>query len=116
WGGSGNLAIGKIFEETLSDVVVDEFMVFNRKLSTVEVAQLSGQQDVLTKALSPVPEDGKSWEEGLYDYYLSNFNKEYQQHFAQLTEWRGKENELLTAQPEVMVMEELREPRPTYIL
>ena len=116
WGGSGNLAIGKVFEETLSDVVVDEFMIFNRKLSTVEVAQLSGQQDVLAKALSPNPESSKAWGEGLYEYYLSNFNKEYQQHFAQLTEWRGKENELLTAQPEVMVMEELREPRPSFIL
>ncbi len=116
WGGSGNLAIGKVFEETLADVMVDEFMVFNRKLSTIEVAQLSGESDALAKALSPNPENDRSLEEGLYDYYLSNYNQEYQQHFAQLTEWRDKENEVLTAEPEVMVMEELREPRPTYIL
>ena len=115
-GNMRNLSIGETFEETLADVMVDEFMVFDRKLSTVEVAQLSGQQDIFAKAISPNPESGKSWGDGLYDYYLSNFNKEYQQYFAQLTEWRAQENEVLTARPEVMVMEELREPRASYIL
>ena len=110
WGDPVNLYIGKRFEETLDGAVADEFRVFNRKLSAIEIAKLYGDQDPVLAFL-----ESKN-QQDLLDYYLLNHNQSYQDAFAQLTRLRGEENELLSAQPEVMVMEELKEPRPTFIL
>lgn len=112
-GHPGNLQIGKrgtSFAETLDKAVVDEFSVFDRKLTAIEIAALYGDTDPLRVFL----EAEKQAE--LLDYYLLNVNQRYQKHLKTLIALRGEENEILSAQPEVMVMEERREPRSTYIL
>jgi len=110
WGGSGNLQIGKRFEETLDGAVVDEFMVFDSRLSELEVRKLYDNSTSLKSVLTDKDE------QLLFDYYLHLFNKEYQLNLQELTAAREKENELLTEQPEVMVMQERRHPRKTYLL
>ena len=45
WGGLGNLQIGRIFQESLDGAVADEFRVFDRELSAVEVTKLYGTDD-----------------------------------------------------------------------
>ena len=111
WGDQfSNLLIGKQFQESLDGAVADEFRVFDQKLSAIEVAAVYGDPDPVLAFL-----ESKNQDE-LLDYYLRNYNDSYQQSFAQLTQRRGEENELLSALPEVMVMKELDEPRPTFIL
>ncbi len=109
WGEPGNLRIGKRFEETLDGALVDELMVFDRKLTAVEAAKLYGNEAPVTAFLAS--EDRQQ----LLDYYLHQ-NQAYQRNLKELTRLRGEENKILSAQPEVMVMEELSTPRPTFIL
>ena len=110
WGAPVNLYIGKRFDETLDGAMADEFRVFDQQLNAIEVATLYGDDDPVLAFL-----ESKNQQQ-LLDYYLQNYNQSYQDAFAQLTQLRGEENEILSAQPEVMVMEELKEPRPTFIL
>lgn len=112
-GHPGNLQIGKRgtnFAVTLDEAVVDELSVFDRRLTAIEIATIYGDADPIMAALESEKEPE------LLDFYLSNLNRDYQKHLITLTELRGKKNEILSAQPEVMVMEERKEPRPTYIL
>ncbi len=117
WGSPPNLTIGKRFEESLDYAVVDEFRIFPYLLSSVEIAKLNGVSNPLDQIMDNSAEQTNvSMHAGLYQYYLTHFNQSYHQNFEKLTELRGEENKILTAQPEVMVMEELKEPRATHIL
>lgn len=112
-GNPGNLQIGKRgtnFAETLDLSLVDEFSVFDRRLSALEVDALY----TMSNPINPYIELGKEME--LFDYYLLTVDSDYQTNQRNLTRLRGEENAILSAQPEVMVMEERREPRPTFIL
>ena len=51
----------------------------------------------------------------LYDYYLATADKEYQQCLAQLRTLRQRQSETRDSIPEIMVMRELPQPRPTYV-
>jgi len=112
-GHPGNLQIGKRgtnFAETLDQSLLYEFSVFDRQLSALEI-------DALYSSSNPVNsyiELGK--EKELFDHYLLTINTDFQNHQNQLTSLRGEENAILSAQPEVMVMEENKETRPTFIL
>ncbi len=110
WGGTGNLYIGKRFEETMDGAIVDEFIVFNNKLSTPEVSKLYDDAANLQPFLAA------NQQENLIDYYLQNFNSDYQKQYKALTQARSKENSILTDQPEVMVMKERNHLRKSYIL
>ncbi len=110
WGGVGNLQIGRIFQESLDGAVADEFRVFDRELSAVEVAKLCGTEDPILAFLESKNQDD------LLEHYLKRHNAAYQESFRQLTDLRGQENRIYSDQPEVMVMKELDETRPTFVL
>ena len=112
-GSAGNLQIGKRgtnFAETLDGALIDEFVVFDRKLSGFEIAKLSGHHEPIQTLINA------SDENGLFEYYLTVVNRNYQDHLTTIKKLRSEENELISAQQEVMVMSELTEPRRTYIL
>ncbi len=112
WGGGDpqSLHIGHRADESLGGVVIDEFRLFDRRLSAVEVASLYGVPDPVQAFLA------SNQQQALLDYYLQNHDLAYQKAYATLTQLRGEANDILSAQPEVMVMTELKEPRPTFIL
>lgn len=110
WEERGNLRIGRRYKETLDGALVDEFSVYGRRLSAVEVSALYGNTDPVNACI-----EGED-RQALLDYYLLNFSSTFQQYFKTLTNLRGEENEILSAQPEVMVMQERSEPRQTFIL
>ncbi len=112
WGGGDpqSLHIGHRADQSIDGVVVDEFRLFDRRLSAVEVASLHGSEDPVQAFLKA---DQK---QALLDYYLQNHDADYRKAYAELTRLRGEENDILSAQPEVMVMTELSEPRPTFVL
>ncbi len=104
WGDAGNFRLG--FMEynfaALDSVAVDEVQLYERDLTDGEVAVLAGA-DVSSRS-------------ALRSFYVKAVNPAYSKNFTELTRLRGKVNEILTAQPEVMVMEELSDRRPTHVL
>ena len=115
WGGIGNVRIGYMGNNLpyLKNALVDEFTVFYRRLSPLEVAHLAGQDDL---PRTSVPERTAEEEALLRDHYVTAVSPRYQRVLAQLTELRGRESEILTAAPDVMVMRDRKRPRPSFLL
>ncbi|WP_020526405.1 DUF1553 domain-containing protein [Flexithrix dorotheae] len=107
----GQLSVGKRFEETLDSAIVDEYKIFNRQLSRIEVKALFDENINLNAYL-----DKPDTKSDLLEYYLLALDNSYENNFKKLTELRGEENEIYTNQEEVMVMKELPEPRKSFIL
>ena len=117
WGGGGGLRIGRRFEETLQDVTVDEFRVYDRQLTALEVLALSGQEERARKILTmPDGERSKAQQAALREHYVLRVDRSRPAVFARLTKLRGEENQILSTQPEVMIMRDRKEPRPTFLL
>lgn len=83
---------------------VDEINVYNRALAALEVASLAGQ----------VPR--KLAKESIQEFFLVRYQEDYRSRVLQLSELRNERNDLNEWVREVMVMEELPEPRQAYIL
>jgi hypothetical protein len=94
---------------TFPDGLIDELKLFKRDLTGVEVAHLHENE-------SPENITGPQKDKDLFPYYLANYDKNYKQELATLKELREEENELLSSVPEIMVMGDLPEPRPTFVL
>lgn len=109
--------IGRDMLTTIKDVAVDEMMAYKRELSAIEVRELNGGQGAIASLLkTPYSQRTKQQEDELFEYYLLNHDKGYGQQLASLTKLRDEENQLITDQPEVMIMHEREEVRPTFIL
>ena len=100
--------LGMEFRSTMIDMVMDDFTVYNRELSKLEVAALfSGQA---------VDFEHASEQEQLEFYLLSGKNKQYNAALDKVTQLRSRENLVITDEPEVMIMQEQTEVRPTFLL
>lgn len=118
WSEAGNLRIGFVGgnSPTLDSVMVDEFKIFDRRLTQLEVAALSNPDapgDLPALASGPRT---AAQTETLRDYYVSTIDPDFRRDFDTLTQLRAEENDLMSALPEVMVMRDLPEPRPTHVL
>ncbi|GLR19639.1 endo-inulinase [Portibacter lacus] len=100
------LIIGKEKERSIQNVMMDEFKVYDRELSVIEVEKLARLETT-----------EKPNNQELLEYYLlSGKNEQYNALLDSLTQLRAKENLVATDVIEVMVMNEKRKIRPTYIL
>jgi hypothetical protein len=117
WGEPPGLRIGRRSDETLQDVSVDDLRVYDRQLTAFEAAALSGVDDPLgvTVALPPA-ERSAAQQAALREHYVLRVEPRFPPLLRQLTEARGRANELLTSLPAVMVMGEQPSPRPTFML
>ncbi|SOD97389.1 DUF1553 domain-containing protein [Spirosoma fluviale] len=86
--------------------LVDELVVYNRTLSPPEVQALAQSVQQVT----PMKGDP------LKQYYFSHLSPVYQQQQQALQQLRAERNKLVEAIPEIMVMDEMKTPRPTYLL
>ncbi|MGY8770544.1 MAG: DUF1553 domain-containing protein [Pirellulales bacterium] len=104
-GGGDNITIGqRMRDRGFTNGLVDEFKVFDRQLTKLEVGLLHDD------------EFQSDEEADLKAYYLATSNPEYATSLAELQtlrEQRSKQSDGLT---EIMVMRELPEPRDTHIL
>jgi hypothetical protein len=89
---------------------IDEAAIFNRALSPLEVGQLAGGK--LAEALSAP----KQHEAALREFYFSALDPEVRKAAATLAAARQRMVAAEDAQFEIAVMEEMPEPRPTYVL
>ncbi len=104
WPGARDLAIGERFRDRgFKQGQIDEFSVFDRELSSREVARLAG---------IPLPSDEASLKQ---EYGLSTSPvigaAQTRLHAARKT-W----NQIMDSIPAIMVMEESEQPRATYVL
>ena len=104
-------SVGELSKESLRDVSVDDFRVYARQLSNLEVEALGRGGDVLSSAVA----DARRRDD-LRQHYLLRVDPTYRRHLAAIADVRGEENAVLTAQPSVMVMRDLPKPRPTFVL
>jgi hypothetical protein len=114
WTGPHVLAIGRRHDETLSDVSVDEFRLYDRELTPLEVASVFGRPDPLADARRGAADPANL--AMLREEFVRRHQPAWASALASLTALRGEENAILTARPEVMVMRDLPRARPTFVL
>ena len=96
--------------------LVDQFQIFSRELTKIEVAQLSDGRS-LTDTLSRSSQERSSDErQRLFEYYLANTDEPYAQQLARLRDLRVSRGRIFDDVPEIMVMQEMTDVRPTYLL
>jgi hypothetical protein len=106
WGDSGNaeLALGARFRDSgFKGGVVDEFLVFDRELTEIEIASLGGFK---------IPATGAAQ----FEQYLMRGNAPYGAALGELQTLRVAENDLVSQVRQIMVMKELPVPRATHVL
>ncbi len=109
-GGGDNIAIGERFRDRgFTNGLVDEFRVYNRQLTQLEVALLNRRPD---QQETPVQLE----EEKTYEFYLSAFNEAYRAQLAAIQKKRTELNSLVDGIAEIMVMREMNSKKPTYRL
>ena len=110
-----HLTIGQRFRDRgFKNGLVDEFKVFERCLTPLEVLQLHDGRTLETALEGQMASDNA--DDWLYEYYLANADAAYQQQLSELAKVREEYNKAVDAIPELMTMSELPEPRPTYVL
>ena len=107
WGDAevGNIHLtlaGRFRDQGFKDGVIDELKVFDRALTETEIAALGGRQ----------PASEAAW----FEHYLARENESWKAATVRLRALRERENALINDVSEIMVMEELAAPRPTFLL
>jgi hypothetical protein len=110
-------SVGELSKESIRDVSVDDFRVYARQLSDLEVEALGrGGAEVSAAFTADAASLSPERRAALRQHYLLRVDRTYLDRLSALTKVRDEENQLLTAQPSAMVMRELPEPRPTFVL
>jgi hypothetical protein len=108
-GGEPELAIGYRFRDNgFRQGRVDEFRLFDRALSAMEVAHLAGSDDLRAAWRNNSP--------ALREYFFNTEDGPAQQARNELKALRIRQNKLLNPISEIMVMQELTEPKPAFVL
>lgn len=105
--GPGIKVGGRKRSKGFTNGLVDELMVFDRRLTPPEVASLAGVE--IREA------HGEEERRGVLDLLLDRRHEEWRRLSRELTALRLERNRLVEQVPEVMVMDE-SEPRPTFVL
>ncbi len=95
---------------------VDEFRVFARELSELEAAQMAGRDDFATAWKTPASQLTTAQRVALKDHFVRTVAKGVRDATEALATVRRDYVRAYDAVPEVMVMEELPQPRAAYVL
>ncbi len=109
----------EVRQKTISDIEMDEFMIHNRRLSSLEVMSLCGPDNAISLLSSLSPSKRTPQQQRLlWEHYMLTEDSTYASSKRQLTALLSKKVALLTMVPEVMIMKELPEAqsRKSYIL
>lgn len=120
-GGGDEIAIGARFRDRgFIGGLVDEFKVFDRRLSDLEVAELANPgaiDEALRVAESPTGETlSEATVQRLREHYFASVDTAYAAHLAELETARQAAFSLGDSLTEIMVMREMPTPRQTYLL
>jgi mono/diheme cytochrome c family protein len=116
-GGEPDLAIGHRFRDNgFKGGRVDEFQVFNRALTPLEVAHLAGRGDFTEALTVPVAALTAAQRDALFDWFLATVHEPAQKLAAELHALRAGQSRFIEPIPEAMVMEEMPQPKPAFLL
>lgn len=123
-GGGDTITIGERFRDRgFTNGLVDEFQVFERRLTSVEVRELlergalvAALRQARDSAAAETDSSSRPLSHPLYDFYLSAVDEQYRQQLESLRAARKAHCELVDGVQEIMVMRELEQPRTTYLL
>ena len=100
----------------IKGAVVDDIVIVDRELSPLEVQQLA-RPAALASLRAKAPETlDPAEKEALFAYYLANESRAYRSYLDALQALRQAQADSVETIPEVMVMKEMAEPRPTFVL
>ena len=116
-GGGNNITIGQRFRDRgFTGGQVDEFQVFDRELTRLEIKQLEDGH-TLTEALATMPDQLTVHQrDGLREFYLATVDVSQREQMTALQTARQASHALVDPLQEIMVMRDLDSRRPTYIL
>jgi len=122
----GDKEVGKVYlqlagrfrDSGFKNGVIDDLQVFDVALTAAEVVGRAGSP--LPAAIAG-PDDGahgvtRPTNEASFDYFLTRHHEPYRAAMVELKKLREQENALISDIPEIMVMEELPQPRVTHLL
>ena len=116
-GGGDTLTIGERFRDNgFSAGLVDEFKVFDRQLSALEVSQLHDGESLTAALAAPRDEIEGERLEQLRQFYLVVFSEPYRKQVQLLQGVRQQLCGLQDGLTEIMTMEELEPRRQTHLL
>ena len=113
-GDEPELTIGYRFRDNgFKDGRVDEFKVYSRVLSPIEVALMAGRADFASappEKLTPAQRDA------LFEYFFGMVHEPALRVRTDLQRLRDEQRKLINPIPEIMAMEEMAQSKPAYIL
>ncbi len=116
-GGGDKIAIGERFRDRgFSGGSVDEFKVFSRQLSAIEVRQLHDGESLVIALETPAAKLSKEDESRLLEYYLLAIDVPSMTRRKELQQQRQKSFDYINRIQEIMVMREMSKPRQTFLL
>ena len=116
-GGGDNITIGERFRDRgFTNGLVDEFRVFSRELSAGECEGLFDAHQLHDLLRTPTANLSTEQRALLRQYYFAAIDPAAQAARDELKQRRLGQSQLVDGIQEIMVMRELNEPRPTYLL
>lgn len=111
------LSIGRLSDQRTKNFEVDEFRIYTRAVSPLEMQGLYTLKNELLLALkTPEAQLKPAQLASLRDYYLTNIDAGFKKEMAASRALIGEETEIMDKQIDVMVMKERKFPRKTFIL
>ncbi|WP_409021302.1 DUF1553 domain-containing protein [Dyadobacter sp. CY261] len=111
------LNIGRLSDQRTKNFEVDEFKIYTRAVSPLEMLGLyTLKNELLTALKTSATQLTPAQLASLKDYYLTNIDAGYKKERAASLALIGEETEIMDKQIDVMVMKERKYPRKTFIL
>ncbi len=116
-GGEPELTLGYRFRDNgFKGGRVDEFKVFNRALTPIEVAHVGGRAE-LTNALAAAADSlTRAQRDALFEFFFATVFAPVQRTMAELHRYRNEQRKFINPIPDIMAMQEMPQPKPAYIL
>jgi len=116
-GGTNELTLGQRFRDRgFKDGLVDELKIFDRSLTAIEAAQIYDGRTLAETLAVPGGELTVAQKRDLFAYYLAHKDPPYREAAAAVSDLRRQRSAVIDPLPELMVMNEMPEPRPTFLL
>jgi len=108
--------IGTGSGQTAQNSEMDEFQLFKRQISEIEVQELFRNKPLIADLIYKTNRSESEEKQLLEAYLLRGYNPIFSESLDSLTKLRKQENEILTEQEEIMTMHDRAEYRPTFVL
>lgn len=116
-GNQPGLQVGAVWRgKGIKGAIADEVSIYDQTLSPLEILQIYNQESY-KNTLSKAPENlTASEKEQLKLFYLNNHSRPYQAKLESMRTSRKAYADSVEHIPEMMIMQDMEDPRPTYIL